>query len=356
MSDRTEAASIDLAGRRIGPGHKALVIAEVAQAHDGSLGAAHAFIDVAAQCGADAIKFQTHFAAAESTLDEVFRVKFSRQDDTRYDYWRRMEFTPDQWQGLAEHAREAGLLFMSSPFSLQAVELLERLDVPAWKVASGELEHHELLRAMALTGRPILVSSGMSSYDDIARTIAFLRNENPSVSIGLFQCTTKYPTPASEVGLNVLEELRQRFGVPVGLSDHSGDILPSVAAMVLGASMIEVHLALHRGQFGPDTIASLVPDQLAELCRARDLIQTMLTSPVDKDGAAGPMSATKTLFSRSLSLKSDQVKGTRLTRDMLTLKKPGGGIPESQIEDWVGRTLIHDVQSNRLLRVTDFLD
>jgi N,N'-diacetyllegionaminate synthase len=347
-------ATIDLAGRKIGPGHPAFIVAEVAQAHDGSLGAAHALIDVAADCGVDAVKFQTHIASAESTIDEVFRVKFSRQDDTRYAYWQRMEFTPGQWQGLAQHAREAGLIFMSSPFSLEALELLESLQVPAWKVASGELEHHDLLNAMADTGKPVLVSSGMSSYADVEATIGHLRHRRPGLEIGLFQCTTRYPTPAKEVGLNVISELRTRFAIPVGLSDHSGDVLPSIAAMCLGADMIEVHLALHPKQFGPDTIASLLPAQLTELCRARDMVHQMLTHPVDKDAIAANMEPTKALFSRSLALRQNQPRGTVLTREMLTLKKPGGGLPETAMSTWIGKALANDVPANRLLRTTDF--
>src|SRR5690242_20837270 len=123
---------------------RCLVIGEVALSHDGSVGLAHAFVDAIANAGADAVKFQTHIAAAESTPSEPFRVKFSRQDKTRYDYWKRMEFTEDGWQGLADHARERGLLFLSSPFSIEAVDLLERIGVPLWKIASGETSNTTL--------------------------------------------------------------------------------------------------------------------------------------------------------------------------------------------------------------------
>ena len=127
----------DIADRPVGTGHPCFIIGEVAQAHDGSLGMAHAYIDAIADAGADAVKFQTHIAAEESTPDEMWRVKFSYQDDSRFDYWRRMEFTEAQWRGLADHAGEKGLVFLSSPFSVAAVELLARIGVPAWKIASG---------------------------------------------------------------------------------------------------------------------------------------------------------------------------------------------------------------------------
>src|SRR5258706_2048327 len=152
-----------------GPKHRAgwdtsgcLIIAEVAQAHDGSLGLAHAFIDAIAAAGADAVKFQTHIAAAESTPAEPFRVKFSKQDASRYEYWKRMEFTEDQWRGLAEHARERGILFVSSPFSIEAVDLLERVGMPMWKIPSGETSNAMLLDRILDTGAPVLLSTWMS--------------------------------------------------------------------------------------------------------------------------------------------------------------------------------------------------
>src|SRR2546425_12153090 len=141
---------------------RCLIIGEVGLAHDGSLGYAHAFIDEVARAGADAVKFQTHIASAESTLAEPFRVKFSRQDATRYDYWKRMEFSEEQWRGLAQHARVKNLLFLSSPFSLEAVDLLERVDTPMWKVASGEVGNLPLLDRLIATGKTIILSSGMS--------------------------------------------------------------------------------------------------------------------------------------------------------------------------------------------------
>src|SRR2546421_10259699 len=145
-----------------GRGDGCLIIGEVARTTAGSLGLAHAFVDAIANAGADAVKFQTHIASAESTPSEPFRVKFSRQDKTRYDYWKRMEFTEEGWRGLAEHARERGVLFLSSPFSIEAVDLLERIGMPLWKIASGETSNSALLDRIIATGRPVLLSTGMS--------------------------------------------------------------------------------------------------------------------------------------------------------------------------------------------------
>lgn len=170
---------------------KTVVVGEVAQAHDGSLGTAHAFIDAIAAAGADAVKFQTHIAAAESTPSEPWRVRFSRQDDTRYDYWKRMEFTEEQWVGLRQHAQERGLLFLSSPFSMEAVDLLIRVGVSAWKVASGEMNNREMLRRMAVSGVPVILSSGMSPLAEVDAAVEEMRAN--SATFAVLQCTSAYP-------------------------------------------------------------------------------------------------------------------------------------------------------------------
>ncbi|MCG8650737.1 MAG: N-acetylneuraminate synthase family protein, partial [Pirellulales bacterium] len=287
--------------RHIRQNGRPFVIAEVAQAHDGSLGFAHSFIDVAAEAGADAIKFQTHIAAEESTRDEQFRTPFSYEDETRFDYWRRMEFTFEQWQGLAGHAREKDLVFLSSCFSVMAVEWMRRLDVPAWKVGSGEVRTPDLLDAMLDGGEPLLISTGLASEEEIS-AIADKAGRRGS-PFALFQCTSMYPTAIEHVGLNVIDELHQRFGVPVGLSDHSGSIWPGIAAMARGAAMIEVHIAFHERQFGPDTGSSLTPAELARLVEARDAIHTMLSNPVDKEQSLAGNAKTRQLFGKSLALK-----------------------------------------------------
>jgi N,N'-diacetyllegionaminate synthase len=344
-------STIQIADRTVGGGNRPLVIAEVAQAHDGSLGYAHAFVDLAADCGADAIKFQTHIARAESTEEEPFRVPFSYEDESRFDYWQRMEFTSEGWAGLATHARDRGLLFLSSAFSEEAVDLLAGLDMPAWKLASGEVSNQALLRKLTATGKPVLVSSGLSGFGSLDRTVAALREKN--APFALLQCTTKYPTPFEEVGLNVLDELRDRYDAPVGLSDHSASVFPPLAALARGADLVEVHLRLHSGQFGPDTVASLDPEKLAELCSGRDAIHSMLTNPVDKEALERDLSQSAEIFGRSLALRDDLTTGTVLERDMLVPKKPGGGIAVERLDELVGRRLAQDVPATRLLREDD---
>ena len=342
---------IHISGREIRQGARPFLIAEVAQAHDGSLGFAHAFIDIAAEAGVDAIKFQTHIAEAESTRDEPFRVPFSYEDASRFDYWRRMEFTPQQWQGLADHAGKRNLIFLSSCFSIEAVNMMRQIGMPAWKVGSGEIHSDLLLDAMVAGAEPILLSTGLSGLDDIERQVERLASRN--APIALFQCTTRYPTNLEQVGLNVIDLLHERFGCPVGLSDHSGTIWPAVAAMARGTSLIEVHVALHRRQFGPDTPASLDPGELAQLVQARDAIHTMLSNPVNKDSMEAEAGRVRQLFGRSLALKAALAAGTVLRPEHLTLKKPGGGLKADDLPEVLGRILSRDVAADRLLRFDD---
>lgn len=337
--------------RQVGGDAPGYLIAEVAQAHDGSLGTAHAFVDAAAKAGADAIKFQTHLAGAESTRDEPFRVRFSRQDSTRYEYWQRTSFSAEQWAGLARHAGESGLAFLSSPFSVEAVELLRSLDVPAWKVASGEVGSQALLTAMCADGRPVLLSTGMSSFAEIDAAVATIRQAGAPLAV--MQCASRYPTPLEAVGLNVIDDYRQRYGCPVGLSDHSGSVHPALAALAQGADIIEVHLALSCHMFGPDVPVSLTVEELQTVAAARDAFHTMAAHPVDKDAAADDLSEMRAMFGRSLAPRTDLPAGTVIDAAMLTAKKPATGIPVDALETIVGRQLVQAVPADRLLMWED---
>lgn len=313
------------------------IIAEIAQAHDGSLGAAHAYIDAVAKTGVDAIKFQTHIADAESTRQESFRVNMFPQDATRYDYWKRMEFTSEQWGSLARHAREKGLIFLSTPFSLQAVELLEHLEVPAWKIGSGEIANLPMLEYIVRTGKPVLLSSGMSPWSELDEAVGCVRQHGNPVAV--FQCTSSYPCPPESLGLNVLSELRRRYACPVGLSDHSGTIYGALAAVALGADLIEIHTVFSRDCFGPDVESSVLTTELAQLVAGIRFITRSLDNPVCKDDEAEARSEMRVLFGKSLVAARDLPAGHRLVAEDIVLKKPGGGIPAKRLNEIVGCTI-----------------
>jgi N-acetylneuraminate synthase len=330
----------------IGTG-RCFVMGEVALTHDGSLGQAHAFVDAIAAAGADAVKFQMHIASAESTPSEPFRVKFSRQDATRYDYWQRMAFTPEQWQGLADHCAERGVAFICSPFSIASVDVLDRIGQRFWKVASGEIGHAALLDRMAATGKPVVLSSGMSPLAETDAAVARLKQAGAQV--GVLQCTTAYPCPPEQIGLNLISEFRARYGGWVGLSDHSATIFPGLAAVTMGIDILELHVTLSREMFGPDVIASVTTTELRQLVDGIRFIERMKASPVDKDGAAAATGPLRAIFTRSLVAVRALAAGHTLTSADLVLKKPGTGLPESRLPDVVGRRLARALDVDELL-------
>ena len=344
---------IQIGARTVGAGSPCLVIAEVAQAHDGSLGACHAYIDAAARAGADAIKFQTHIASEESSPSEPWRVRFSPQDETRFEYWKRMEFSAAAWEGLARHAAEQGLLFLSSAFSPAAIDLLEKLGVPAWKVASGESTTLPLLRGMARTGKPVLLSTGMSPWSDIDRAVSEIRRWRAPLAI--FQATSAYPCPPEKLGLNLLGELAERYACPVGLSDHSATIFAGIAAVTLGAGLLEVHLTFSRECFGPDTSSSLTTAELRQLVDGIRFVEGALAHPVDKDAAAAELRELRVLFGKSIVAARDLEAGSVLAEEDLALRKPGTGIPAAELESLLARRLARAVRAHQQLSVNDLV-
>lgn len=317
------------------------VIAEVAQTHDGSLGQAHAFIDAVADAGASAIKFQTHIAEAESTKREPFRVKFSYQDASRFDYWKRMEFTKEQWIGLYQHAEERKIDFLSSPFSIEALNMLDAIGIKAWKLGSGEVFNLPLLEKAIATGKPILLSSGMSTFRDIEDQVGLIKaNQNDLL---IFQCTTKYPTKAQDVGLNVIAEMRDRFNCKVGLSDHSGTIYPAIAAAAHGANAIEVHVTLSRRMFGPDVTSSITTDELIALVEGVTFTNEMIRHPIDKQSVGREFEELKQIFSKGIYAKTYIKKGETFTLDNISFKKPAGSIDAGRYKELLGRRVKTDL-------------
>lgn len=343
-------SSPHVAVRDLGQG-RCFIIGEVSLSHDGSLGLAHAFVDAIADAGADAVKFQTHIAAAESTPAEPFRVTFSRQDASRYDYWKRMEFTEEQWRGLAEHCRKRDVVFISSPFSIEAVDMLARIGQPLWKIPSGEPGNTQLLDRILETGAPVLLSTGMSPFAETDAAVA--RVKSRGVAVGVFQCTTAYPCPPERIGLNLIPTYRERYGCWVGLSDHSATIYPGLAAATIGADMLEVHVALSREMFGPDVVASVTTAELRQLVDGVRFIERMRAHPVDKDASAEETAPLRRLFTRSLVSRQALAAGTVLTREHLAIKKPGTGLAPASMDDVVGRRLRRAVDVDQVLMAED---
>ncbi|NNE32707.1 MAG: N-acetylneuraminate synthase [Winogradskyella sp.] len=327
------------------------IIAEIAQAHDGSLGTAHAYIDALAKTGVHAIKFQTHIAEAESSIHEPFRVQFSKQDATRFDYWKRMEFTLEQWKDLKQHCDEVGLEFMSSPFSNAAIDLLEEVGVNRYKIGSGEITNFLLLEKIAQTNKPVILSSGMSSYDELDATIDFLKSKNVMYSI--LQCTTSYPTKPEQYGLNVIKELKERYQVPIGFSDHSANIETCIAAAALGAEIFEFHAVFNREQFGPDTTSSLTIEEIKLVSKSIKNIEKALQHPVSKNDNSA-FKDLKTIFEKTLAVNKRLNKDHVITFSDLEAKKPANkGIAAKYFNDVIGKSLNRDMVQWQFLTEED---
>jgi N,N'-diacetyllegionaminate synthase len=337
---------MELAGRKLEPGQPALVVAEIGNNHDGSVGQAKALIDAAAEAGADAVKFQTHIADAEMLPSTPTPPHF---DEPRYAFTKRIELSREDHVNLKAAAEERGLLFFSSPFSVQAVELLEEVGVPAYKIASGEVTNPPVVEAVAATGRPVLLSTGMSGIEEIDTAVAILRNAgSPFV---LLQCTSMYPARPEDVNLRAMQALGERFDCPVGLSDHTPDIYTAIAAVALGAVCVEKHFTLSRRLYGPDHHASLEPDDLRRLVEGVKQVEAALgTGEKQRDPALDPARAT---FEKSVVTTTPVQEGAVIEASMLTTKRPGNGIPAARLRELVGRRTARALEANHLLEEAD---
>lgn len=339
----------EIGDKPVGEGHPCFVIAEAGANHDRDFDQAKRLIDVAAEAGADAVKFQTYTGAR----------LYSRKTP-KFQYLKGVSELPPpelldsialprEWQGeLAAYASEKGILWFSSPFDLDAVASLESIGVPALKIASFEIVDLELIRRCASTGKPIVISTGMATLGEIEDAIEACRSEG-NESVALLQCVSLYPAPAESMNLRAMSTLRSAFGVPVGLSDHTLGTPVAIAAAAIGANLIEKHFTLDRTLKGPDHPFAAEPQELTELVAGiRAAEQAM------GDGRKiGPIpEECEEMFDlarRSVVAAVPISKGTIITRDMLTVKRPGWGIRPKHIELVVGREARVDIEDDEVL-------
>lgn len=336
---------MEVNGHEFGPG-RALVIAEIGNNHDGSIHQAERLIDAAAEAGADAVKFQTHIAEAEMHPSTPTPPHF---DEPRWEFTKRMELSLDDHRRLKAHADERGVLFFSSPFSVEAVELLEDVGIPLYKVASGEVTNPPLLEAVAATGKPVLLSTGMSGLEDVERAFEVVSRGGADVVV--LQCTSSYPASPEQVNLRAMTAMGEHFGVRYGLSDHTTEIYTAVAAAALGASAIEKHFTLSKRLYGPDHHASLEPEELSRLVEGIRQVEAALGSGAkEHDPALDPARAT---FEKSVVSRVAIPAGRTIEVEMLTTKRPGSGIPAARLAEVVGRRAARDIDENTVLETAD---
>ncbi len=227
---------------------------------------------------------------------------------------------------------------------------MHKFDVSAFKIGSGELTFFPLLNFLKKTKKPILLSTGMSNYLEISNSFKYLNKTNP---LALFQCTSLYPTPSEKIGLNVIDILKKKFKVPVGLSDHTGGYFASIAAIALGANIIEVHLCFDKRIVGPDSSSSITFKNLKDLCQARDILNILSNNPVNKDKIALELKRYRKLFSRSFAPISKIKKGTIIQKNLICLKKPGSGIKKEELKSILGKKVKKNLYPNKLIKLSD---
>jgi N-acetylneuraminate synthase len=327
------------------------VVAEIAQAHDGSLGILHSLVEAVAVTGVDAIKFQVHIADAESSALEPFRVRFSLADATRYDYWKRMELPLAEWRRLKERCEAFGVEFLATPFSNAAVDLLEELGVRRYKVGSGDTANPLLLDCIARTGKEVILSTGLGSLEELDAAIALLRSYSSPYAV--LQCTTRYPTNAEDVGLAWLAHFRERYGCPVGLSDHSGTIYACLGAVALYAAVVEAHVTFDRRMFGPDNRASLTVDEFSQMVDGIRFLEQARGAGSDKT-INDDKRELRRVFGKSLAVNRDLRAGHVLTMQDLEGKKPGdAGVAVRELDYVIGRILTRDKRCWEFLQQDD---
>ena len=329
-----------------------MIIAEIGIAHDGSLGLAHSYIDALSETGVDVIKFQTHIAEAESSKYEPFRVNFSYQDKTRFDYWKRTEFTINEWETLKKHVEDKNMEFLSTATCIESFELIEKIDVTRYKVGSGDTSNLLLLERISSTGKPIILSNGMSESIELDNTISFLKNKKNEVS--LLQCYTSYPTLPQQWGIEEIPILKKKYNIPIGFSDHSGNIYAPLAATALGAEIIEFHVCFDKKIFGPDSKSSLTINQATKLVAGiKDIRKSLKSKKASKSDKK--LKSVKDIIGKSLALKTNINKGAKITLNDLESKKPANmGIPANKFEEVIGKKLKKKMAKGDFLNSKDF--
>ena len=334
--------SITIRERRIGPDHPPYIIAELSANHNGSLERALETIDAAASCGADAIKLQT-YSADTMTIDcdgPEFQVKGGLWDGySLYDLYKWAE-TPYEWhEALFAHARKRGITVFSTPFDESAVDLLEDLNTPAYKIASFEIVDLPLIRYAATTGKPMIMSTGMASEGEIEEAVSTARDAGCDELV-LLHCISSYPAPIEQANLRQIPELARRFGTLAGLSDHTMGTAAAVAAVALGACVIEKHFTLSRADKGPDSEFSLEPEELDRLCADTREAWLALGKPGFERQAA---EAASKVFRRSIYFVRDLPAGAIIGPNDIRRIRPGNGLPPKYFEELIGRELKHAV-------------
>ena len=330
---------------------KTLLIGEIGLSHEGSLGTALSMVKACKDAKLDFAKFQFHQPDFESTENEMFRVNVFPQDSSRYNYWKRTSFSENEWKIIIEYCKKIDIGFLCTPFSVWAAQQLINFGIREVKIASGDANNWELLEFVKLNFNKVIVSTGMSTKTEVKKLVEFMSEYQGEFII--MQCTSSYPVKPKNVGMEYFKEL-QKITKSVGLSDHTGIPLVSIAAIASNASMVEFHVVFNRNQFGPDSNSSVTFEEASLISDFRDLWLEVFDSKYDKDSIAETLSDIREKFGRGLALKVNLAKGQVASRELFTLKKPRGSMAWNERNELLGKKAVRDLSANQHLDKSDF--
>lgn len=345
---------IELAGKRIGGGARCFVIAEAGVNHNGDPTLAMQLVEAAARAGVDAVKFQTFDpkALASASAPKAEYQNRSSTGASQLEMLSALTLAPEVYRRLQARAQDLGLVFLSSPFDEASADFLAELGVPAFKVASGELTNTPFLRHIARFGRPMLVSTGMAELEEVRGALAAIRTAAPAAQVALFHCVSSYPARATDANLRAMATMRSAFGVPVGWSDHLESNTVSLAAVALGAEVLEKHLTLDRKMAGPDHAASTEPEDfarlVAELREIESALGTGIKAPVESERGIAAVARKSLHWRRALAA------GDKLAASDVACLRPGTGLSPARLDALLGRRLKRAVVQGALVVEADF--
>jgi len=342
-------SSLKIGNRSVGPEHPCFIIAEAGVNHDGDLDRALALVDIAVRAGADAVKFQT-FCTEAIVTRRAPKAEYQRRttgsSEGQFEMLKRLELSEKSHVRLIEHCTKQSIIFLSTPYDCGSVDLLDRLGVPAFKISSTDTTNLPLLTYAAGKSRPIILSTGMCSHDEVAQAVTAIHNSR-NEAFALMQCTSQYPAPVAEINLRVMRTFERTFQCPVGYSDHTLGIVAAIWAVAAGASLIEKHFTLDRSTPGPDHAMSLVPAELKELVQTIRNIEAVLG-----DGIKRVMPCelqNKLTHQKSIVVRRRIKLGEVITLDHLTCKRPGTGLSPHHIDKVAGRRVTRDLEVDELI-------
>lgn len=328
---------------------RVFVIAEAGVNHNGDIEIAKQLIDAASEAGADAVKFQTFQAdslVCRTAKKAEYQLETTDRTETQYDMLKKLELTPQMHRELIEHCLKRNIMFLSTPFDLESIKLLSELGMQIYKIPSGEITNLPYLREIAKQQKKIILSTGMSSMDEVKAAVNVLKN-NGTEDITLLHCNTQYPTPISDVNLLAMVKMREETGLPVGYSDHTQGIEVPIAAAALGAEVIEKHFTLNRKMEGPDHKASLEPQELMQMVVGIRKIESALGSKI-KQVSESEMTNVA-IVRKSIVAAANIKRGEKYTEKNITTKRPATGISPMLWDEIIGKTADRDYKVDEMI-------